>query len=349
MTWLVKDVPQLKGYAIEWVQPEFAILSKRNRLYQARTPMSELQLIGEVKSNGLKQIAANFRLGQRLGRFMVYNAIPLADGTIFVTFDTQVGLVSKGVYQPLDGLGRPFRVLRGACAVGKDGAVYFGEYLDNADRGPMSIYKYLSGSSSATLTHTFASGKVRHIHGVYADPQSDAIWCVTGDGPTESRIMRSDDYFASIETVGEGDESWRTVSLQFTRDAVIYASDAEFHQNHIYRLDRRTGNRDALGEIDGPVYFSHAVGEDLFFAVTAELCPSQKKSEATLWHVDRDGKMERVFSAKKDMFQNKLLAGLFMPGTMHFPAGVPNPNETYFHGVGLSGIDNRTLRLYREE
>ena len=58
--------------------------------------------------------------------------------------------------------------------------------------------------------------------------------------------------------------------------------------------------------------------------------------------------MERVYSAEKDMFQNKSLAGVFMPGTMHFPAGEANPNETYFHGVGLRGIDNRTLRLYHD-
>lgn len=348
MTWRVDDVPQLKGYAVEWVQPGLAILSRKNRLYQAETPTSERQFIGEVKSNRLKQVVANVRLGQRLGRFMVYNAIPLPDGTIFVTFDKQIGLISKGEYRPLAGLTRPFRVLRGACAIGKDGAVYFGEYLDNADRGPMNLYRYLPGTGGATLAHTFAAGEVRHIHGVYTDPYTNSLWCLTGDGPSESRVMRTFDYFHSIETVGEGDESWRTVSLLFTNDAVTYASDAEFHENHIYRLDRRTRERKVLGVIDGPVYFSHAVGDELFFAVTAELCPSQKLPIATLWHVSSDDKMERVYSSEKDLLQNKSLAGVFMPGTMHFPAGEANPNETYFHGVGLRGIDNRTLRLYHD-
>jgi hypothetical protein len=348
MTWHVDEVPQLKGYVVEWVQLGLAILSRKHRLYQAETPTSARHFIGEVQSSGMKKFAANIRLGQRLGRFMVYNAIPLADGITFVTFDKQIGLISKGKYRPLDGLARPFRVLRGACATGKDGAVYFGEYLDNADRGPMNVYKYLPGTDRATLAHTFAAREVRHIHGVYADPYTDSLWCVTGDGPSESRVIRTSDYFNSVETMGEGDESWRTVSMLFTNDAVTYASDAEFHENHIYRLNRLTGERTVLGEIDGPVYYSHAVGDDLFFAVTAELCPSQKHPNATLWHVSPDGKLERLYSAEKDLFQNKSLAGVFMPGTMHFPAGTANTGESYFHCVGLSGIDNRTLRLYHD-
>lgn len=346
MTWRVEDVPRLRGYAVEWYEDGLAILSRKNRLYRADSPTSGLQLIGDVTSSRLKQFAAILRLGQRLGRFMIYNAIPLSGGTIFVTFDKQIGLMSKGVYVPLRGLQRPFRVLRGACAIGKDGAVYFGEYLDNADRGPMNVYRYLPGDKEVTIVHTFGAGEVRHIHGIYSDPYGDALWCLTGDGPSESRVLRTSDYFRTLETVGEGDESWRTVSLLFARDAVVYASDAEFNQNHIYKLDRESLERQVLGEIDGPVYYSHAIGDDLFFAVTAELCPSQEKPEATLWHVSRDGKLDRVYSAEKDLVQTIAIARVFMPGTMHFPAGTAPLMETYFHGVGLRGIDNRTQRLY---
>jgi hypothetical protein len=348
MTWRVEDVPQLRGFEIEWVEPGLTLLSRKNRLYKAETPTSEREFIGEITSSGLKQIAANMRLGQRLGRFMVYNAIPLADGTIFVTFDKQIGLISNGRYQPLAGLTRPFRVLRGACAIGKDGAVYFGEYLDNAERGPMNLYKYVPGSEGATLVHTFAAGEVRHIHGVYTDPFTDSLWCVTGDGPSESKILRTCDGFQSLETIGEGDESWRTVSLLFTSDAITYASDAEFNENHIYRLHRSTGERHVLGEIDGPVYYSHAIGDDLFFAVTAELSPSQKRPVATVWHVSDDGKISSVYSVEKDLFQNKTLAEAFLHGMIHFPAGEANANDTYFHGVALRGIDNRTLRLFHD-
>ena len=348
MKWLVNEVPELRGYAIEWVEPGRVILSRMNRLYQAETPAGKRQLIGEVKSSRLKRFAAIMRLGQRLGRFMVYNAVPLSDGTVFVTFDKQIGLISNGEYHVMDGIARPFRVLRGACAIGKDGAVYFGEYLDNADRGAMNVYRYMPGTGQASIAYTFASGQIRHIHGVYADPYTDSLWCVTGDGASESRVSRTFDFFRTLETVGEGDESWRTVSLLFKSDSIIYASDAEFHKNFIYRLDRVTGERTVLGEIDGPVYYSQAIGEDLFFAVTAELCPSQKAPNASLWHVTQDDKVECSYSVAKDLVHNLSLARAFMPGTMHFPAGQPCNEETYIHGVGLRGIDNRTLRVYHD-
>lgn len=348
MKWFVKEMPNLKGYTVEWVEPGRVIVSRKNRLFQASSPTGPLEPIGEVQSSWVKQMAAILRLGQRLGRFMVYNAIPLSDGTLFVTFDKQIGVLSNGNYQPLNGISRPFRVLRSACAMGRDGAVYFGEYLDNAERGPMSVYRYLPGSNGATVVHTFAAGEVRHVHGVYLDPYTDSLWCVTGDGPSESRITRTFDYFDTLETVGEGDESWRTVSLLFASDSVTYASDAEFRENFIYRLDRVTGERKVLGEIDGPVYYSQAVGDDLFFAVTAELCPSQRLPNASLWRVTQDGKVEREYVVAKDLIHNLTVARVFMPGTMHFPAGPPPINETFIHGVGLRGIDNRTMRLYHE-
>jgi hypothetical protein len=349
MTWSVDAVPSLTGYTVEWVEPGRVLLSRKNRIYQAASPTAERQLLGEVTAASWKRVAANVRLGQRVARFMVYNALPLADGSVFVTFDKQLGIIKQGKYQPLEGLARPFRVLRGACAIGRDGAVYFGEYLDNAARGAMNVYRCAPGSHRAEVAHTFDAGQVRHIHGVYADPYTDALWCVTGDGAEESRVTRTFDSFRTLEVVGAGDESWRTVSLLFTEDAIFYASDAEFNENHIYRLDRKTGERAVLGEIDGPVYYSHAIGRDLFFAVTAELCPSQKQPAATLWHVTRDGGIERIYSAAKDLVHKQIWNALFMHGTMHFPSGPGAGRETYIHGVSLRGIDNRTLRLYHNE
>jgi hypothetical protein len=348
MKWHLDDVRELKGYAVEWLEPGRVITSRKNRLYQSDTPTGKRELLGEVTSSSIKNLAAMTRLGQRLGRFMIYNAIPLADGTVFVTFDKQIGIISDGKYRSLDGLARPFRVLRSACAIGSDGAVYFGEYLDNAERGPMNVYRYMPSTDRATIVHTFGAGEVRHIHGVYSDPYTDALWCVTGDRPTESRVTRTFDFFETLETVGTGDESWRTVSLLFTKDAINYASDAEFNDNHVYRLDRRSGERHVIGDIDGPVYYSHSVGDNLFFAVTAELCPVQKTPNATLWLETSAGKLEQVYSARKDLAQKKFLVGVFMPGTMHFPAGPGVGNETFIHSVALKGIDNRTLRLYHD-
>lgn len=345
--WKVEAVPALHGYAVEWLEPGRAFLSRKNRIYRATTPTGKRELVGTVTAPSWQRLVSGTRLGQRLLRFMAYNVVPFPDGTIFVTFAKQVGVFSGGSYRTLHGMSRPCRVLRRGCAPAPDGSVYWGEYISNENRGSITIYRYRPGTERAEVVHAFEPGEVRHVHGIYTDPYTNALWCVVGDRPHECRILRTHDGFKTLETIGQGDETWRTVSLLFTRDAVYYASDAEFRANQIYRLDRRTGKRETLGEVDGPVFYSLAMGEDLFFASTAELCPSQEKPQATLWHVVPSGEVKPVFSRRKDLFRLHAMTVLFMMGTLHFPAGPGLDGETYISGVGLQGLDNRTVRLRR--
>ena len=345
--WLMAIVPELRGYTIEWIEPDLVLLSRKNRIYRAATPTGKRELVGKISAQWWKRAAAQMRLGQRLFRFMVYNIIPLSNDTLFVTFGKQLGIISEGAYYPLYGIVRPYRVLRGGCALARDGAIYSGEYIPNSERDSIRVYRYIPGAESVEVVYTFPQGRIRHVHGIYTDPYTDTLWCATGDLTHECKIIRTADGFRSLEIIGEGDETWRAVSLVFTQNAIFYASDAEFHSNFIYRLDRRTGERTELAEIDGPVYYSRGLDDNLFFGVTAELCPSQKGTSATLWHVDPAGNVNPVFSADKDLIHSPLWSKLFMHGTLHFPSGGGLDGETYIHGVGLRGIENQTLRLYR--
>lgn len=346
--WKVEPAPELRGYVVEWLEAGRVLLSKRNRIYRASTPLGRRELVGTVAAPLWKRLVSRLRWGQRLLRFMAYNVLPLADDTVFITFGKQVGVIANRRYTGLEGMGRPCRVLRRGCALAPNGDVVWGEYVSNDSRGPIAVYRYVPGTGRAEIIHSFGANDVRHVHGIYRDPYTDTLWCVTGDRPTECRILRTDDMFETLETVGGGDETWRTVSLQFTSDAVYYASDAEFRTNEIYRLDRRTGDRTTVAQVDGPTYYSHAMDDDLFFATTAELCPSQDEPLATLWHVAPSGRVSSVCSFTKDLLRVPLAAKLFMFGTLHFPLGPGLGRETYISGVGLRGIDNQTVRLYRE-
>ena len=345
-SWVVEEVPALRGLAVEWAEPGRLILSRRNMLLQTEAPDRPQRLLGAFPAPAWKALAARSRKAQRLLRFLFYNVVVLdGRGALFVTFDKQAGVYADGRFTPVSGLDRPCRVLRGACALDVDGSVYFGEYLSNPERGRMRIYRVAAGSRHAEVVHVFAPGCIRHIHGIYRDPHTGALWCVTGDGEKECRMLRTSDGFRTIEEVGGGDETWRCVSLQFTPSHVYYASDAEFRENAIFRLDRATGERAEIGKIDGPVYYTAAVGEDRFFAVTAELCPSQKTREAGLWHADAQDRVERIAAFSKD----RLPVSGFLPGTLHFPMGPGLPDELYFHTVGFTGSDGRTYRARRAE
>ncbi len=343
--WQIEAVPELNGFIVEWLEEGNVFFSKENRIYRADSPCGTREIVGEIPASVWQRLVSKIRLGQRLLRLMCYNVIPLPDGSLFVVFNKEVGVISKGVYRPLKGRIGDRRALRGGCAFAGDGCVYWGDYISKPDRDSICVYRYRPGNDFAEIIHTFKKGEVRHIHGIYADPYTDDLWCVTGDRPHECKIIRSRDSFQSIATVGEGDESWRTVSLLFTPDAVFFASDAEFNKNYIYRLDRRTGKRAVVAGIDGPAYYSSALGEDLLFSVTAELCQSQKGIFARLWHVSPEGRSDLILSYPKDLISNSLLVKFFLPGTINFPQGPGLKGETYLHGVGLRGIDNRTLRL----
>jgi hypothetical protein len=338
MDWKVERIPELTGYTIEWAEPENYYLSRRNQIYHSTNLKPPFREIGRIDAPAWKQSAARFRLGQRLLRFLVYNVIPLKNGEIFVTFDKSVGVIAERKYQTLDGLVRPCRVLRSGCAVDAEGSVFFGEYLANKEKGEMRIYRYVPGSGRLDVAYTFPRGAITHIHGLYFDPFSGSVFCLTGDAERECQILRSRDGFVTHEVVGSGDETWRAVSLLFDENYIYYGTDAEFCDNKITRIDRETLKRIDLGDVNGTVFYSKILGRDMFFTTTAENAPSQKENVAAVWHIDPQGQCGRLISFEKDVWP----AGPFMFGTIHFPCLNAFDDRLYFNLVGVKG-DGQTF------
>jgi len=340
MNWKVENVPELKGYTIEWAESGNFYLSRRNVLYRSENLKPPFKQIAVIDAPFWKQTASIFRLAQRLLRFQVTNVIPLENGELFVTFDKSVGLVKNGKYQELKGLTRPCRVLRAACAQDENGDIYFGEYLANDERGEMRIYRYKSGSDAIETAYTFAPNSIKHIHGIYFDKMTKSLFCLTGDDEKECRIIRSFDGFQTFETIGQGDETWRAVSILFDENSYFYGMDAEFRANHIYKVDRKSLERKSLGEVNGTVFYSKQISNNLFFTTTAENAPSQKENVAALWQIDENEVCKNLISFEKDSWHPTY----FQFGTIHFPYQCSLENELYFHLVGVKE-DNQTFRL----
>jgi hypothetical protein len=343
--WQATAEPALRGACVEWLEPGYCLLSRRNQLFEARDPLAAPRKLAEFPAPALRRIGSRLGLLRRFLRFYFYNTLRLADGSFFVSFHKSLAVLRDGCCTPLAGLRRPCKILRGGCALAGDGNVYFGEYILNDARDcEVHLYRHVPGSGCVDVIRTLPVGFTRHIHGIFWNPHEQALWALMGDRGHECRVLRSRDGLASFETVGEGDESWRTVSCLFRRDATYYATDAQFEANHIFRLDRVSGRRDALGEIDGPVYYAHAVGDDLFFASSAELCPSQRgRRTASLWHVDAADNCRRVATFEKDVWP----VLLFLAGSISFPRGPGLAGETYFSTTALRGADGATFRLRR--
>lgn len=344
MNWKVEEVPQLKGYQVEWAEEGNYYLSRRNRLYRSSDLRPPFTQVATITAPGWKQAASNFRLVQRLLRFMVTNVIPLTESEIFVTFDKSAGVIRDGKYRELKGLVRPCRVLRSACAVDPNGNVFFGEYLANDERGEMRVYKFSPGDDEVRTLYTFPPNSIKHIHGLYYDTFSNSMFCLTGDDEKECQILQTFDEFKTLDVIGRGDETWRAVSILFSADTLYYGMDAEFRSNHIYRLDRQTLERTTLGEVNGTVFYSKQLGNELFFTTTAENAPSQTENVAAIWNVTPDGRCAEIIKFKKDRWHPTL----FQFGTIHFPYQNKLDNELYFHLVGVNE-DNRTYKLRLEK
>lgn len=340
MNWEIKEVPELKGFTVEWAETGNFYLSHRNILFHSKNLKPPFEKIATIDAPSWKQLVSKFRLAQRLLRFQVTNIIVLSNGDLFVTFDKTVGIIRNGKYQRLQGLSRPCRVLRSACAVDGNGNIFFGEYLANDERGEMRVYKYKTGENSLEIIYTFPPNSIKHIHGIYFDKFTDSLFCLTGDDAKECQILNTFDEFKTVKTIGQGDETWRAVSILFTENALFYGMDAEFRANHIYKFDRETSESKSLGEVNGTVFYSKKLGGELFFTTTAENAPSQTENVAAIWNVNSNGKCEEVIKFKKDIWHRTL----FQFGTIHFPGVNKIAEELYFSLVGVKG-DNQTFKI----
>ena len=99
MNWKVEEVPQLKGYQVEFAEEGNYYLSRRNRLYLSSDLKPPFTLAAAIGAPRWKQAASKSRLAQRLLRFMVTNVIPLTKNEIFITFDKSVGVIRDGKYR----------------------------------------------------------------------------------------------------------------------------------------------------------------------------------------------------------------------------------------------------------
>lgn len=340
MKWTVEETDLPKGFVIEWAEPGRYIFSYRDLLFQGDGIDAPRRMLAKVRAKPLRSLLSRLRPAQRLLRFMFYNVVPLADGSIFYTFDKSVGVIRDGVARGLGGLSRPARVLRAGCTADADGDVYFGEYIANDRREPLNIYRYRPGASSLEVAAKLPPGFARHIHGIYFDRFEGRLVALTGDLPHECRFVVSSDGFANCEVLYEGDESYRAVSILFDEEAIYYGTDAERRANIIYRIDRSTGLRTALGEVNGTVFYSKSFAGHLIFATTAENAPSQKRNAAELWATDGSSPPECIASFDKDHWPG----GLFMFGTIHFPFANDLDDRLYFSLVGVRG-DGKTFVL----
>ena len=173
------------------------------------------------------------------------------------------------------------------------GAIFWGEYFDNAARDEVHIYASTDAGATWSVAYTFPKGAIRHVHNIVHDPWENCLWVLTGDYGDECRVLRAACDFSRVETVLQGKQQARAVAAVPTEDGLYFSSDTPLETNYIYRLDRRQA-LSAVAPISSSSIYGCRVGGRVFFSTMVE--PSD---------VNRDRHV-RVYGGTGEMLKTKI-------------------------------------------
>lgn len=209
--------------------------------------------------------------------------------------------------------------------------IYYGEYIWNMNKEPVAIYK--RSDNEWTKIFEFEAGLVTHIHNIIFDEIKKCFYILTGDSDKESGIWVANNDFSIVTPLIVGKQKYRSCVLFPTEEGAIFASDTPLEENHISELivkeskvlDMRElillpGSCIYGGIVKGEYYFSTTVEPDsslsgLRYKVTYKLGDGIKDRYAHIIRVSRDGRIDEVYKAKKDV----LPMWLFQFGNFIFP------------------------------
>jgi hypothetical protein len=217
------------------------------------------------------------------------------------------------------------------------GAVFWGEYFDNASREEVHIYVSTDEGATWNVAYTFPKGVIRHVHNIVHDPWGKCLWLLTGDYGDECRIVRASYDFRQVDVVLQGNQQARAVALVPTESGFYFSSDTPLEANSIYHLDRegqdRQGTLSHLASLSSSSIYGCRVGRDIFFATMVE--PSTKNVDRFVRIFGgRDGRDWRPLLAwQKDRFPMRL----FQYGNAFLPDG---ENSTPYLAVTTIAVES---------
>lgn len=221
------------------------------------------------------------------------------------------------------------------------GAIYWGEYFDNASRDEVHIYASTDAGATWQIAYTFPKGSIRHIHNLVHDPWANCLWILTGDYGDECRILRATCDLRQIDTALQGNQQARAVAAVPTEDGLYFSSDTPLESNFIYRLDRG-GRLSQLASISSSSIYGCRLGNNLFFSTMVEPSKVNRDRNVRIYGGEISGHLESLLGWPKDRWP----MGLFQYGNAFLPDG---DNTTPYLAVTTIAVerDDITTSLYK--
>ncbi|WP_223669259.1 hypothetical protein [Kangiella shandongensis] len=247
------------------------------------------------------------------------------DGYFYAIFNRQLykfnqdGIVISGP-EDIQG-GRPL------CVAVQDNKLIYGAYSSNGDRQPMDLFCY-DGNEHYSL---YKFQGVRHIHGVFNDPYTGALFITTGDYGDEAGIWKYTN--RELSKVIGGNQQARAVQLLFDEQYIYYSTDTPLESNHIYRISRNDSSVSLLADVDSSVFYGCKLGSYKFFSTVAEPSEVNTSSYIQLWGCLNDAPWGLLTHYKKDILSMKY----FQYGQLMFPHVKKEGQFLVFYKLGVVG------------
>lgn len=287
----------------------------------------------------VENLIGTFRLSRQALRVGLHHLLPLNNGNILVTAKRKTYILNSdgkivNIFQGYQG-NKPAH--QGVCLT-PDGTIFFGEYLLNTDRTKdINLYRSIDNGRSFHIIKTFPSGEIRHIHFIKWDEYEKCLWMGTGDygdHNEECRLYKSVDNGDTWNLIGQGSQDWRAIGLCFTKDFVIWGTDAGSCPDtvHFVRMNRKTYEIEILEDFEGPCHGCASYKDGRIFFSTGVEGGENELDRFSRLKEYKVGRTEIVYQLKKDIWPL-----IFQYGVMRFPLGTEQIDRVVFTTMGLQG------------
>ncbi len=238
----------------------------------------------------LRNTLSKARILERLLHCEARWAVPISVDEALISMNTGIYRTNcrTGAYThenvPVQGKPLAAAVLQGI--IGFENSVVIGDYTSNPERKPVSLYQR-DGVGNWRCAYTFPAGKVRHIHGVFANQKAQTVYILTGDEDGESGIWQAEDNFKTVKPLLIGSQQYRACQMIASGDQVLYMTDAPSEKNAIYQV--ANGHAEKLAELEGTCIYGAVVDGIGVFSTTCEP-DAHAKNRLDYWLSNKPGK-----------------------------------------------------------